>query len=356
MHGTKTWLANVCNILEVCDKQKFLDKVSSETPYFLADTTPVLSNAAFQLMAYAIESRSGSPFAETLSTSVLQLSNMSQSGLLSSQTQVFGQSLNGTMLGEPAAMSLYASTSDLAKAGYGMLTSRLISPAQTRRWLQPVADTSNLRNSVGRPWEIYHAGEYANSSILDVYTKAGAISQYSSYFGLAPDFNAGFAILAHDTEANPDLNVYADIVSLALLELEAVAAKETAAAYAGEYASGQSYAVLNVTEEGPGLVVSELEINGSDVRREAAEAAGIKLENLDFKLYPSNVANGSLRQFVAVFQDKSASADMGTPTCITWMDVGALTDIPVRFIVELDEGGVAVGLRIPDKKVRLTRE
>lgn len=280
---------------------------------------------------------------------------MTQTGLLSDETQVYGESLNKSLAGEPAALSLYTSTADLAKAGHAMLSSRLIPPAQTRRWLQPVADMSNLRNGVGRPWEIYHAGEYANSSILDIYTKTGEIGQYSSYFGLAPDFNAGFAILAHDTESNPDLNVYADVVSLAVLQLEQIAAKQTATRYVGGYASDGSYASLNLTDEGPGLVVSELVVNGTDMRERAAAASGILVGNLDFRLYPTNLVNGNLQQFVAVFQDRSAPADMGTPTCITWMDVGALDDIPSRYIFELDDTAVASNLRIPDKKVNLTK-
>ncbi|KAK9413683.1 putative Beta-lactamase-related domain-containing protein [Seiridium unicorne] len=348
--------SDACSAFGDCDKQKFLDAVTSLTPYFLPDTSPVVSNAAFQLLAYAIQSHSGKSFSETLSTSMLDALNMTESGLLGNDTQVFGQSLDQTFMGEPAALSLYSSTSDLAKAGHAMLSSRLITPAQTRRWLQPVADTSNLRNGVGRPWEIYHAGENANSSILDVFTKTGEIGQYSSYFGLAPDFNAGFAILAHDTEGNPDLNVYADVVSLALLTLEQVAAKETAARYAGEYTfENGSYAMLNVTDEGPGLVVLNLTINGSDIMSEAASKVGIQVENLDFRLYPTNLVSGNLQQFVAVFQDRSASADQGTPTCITWMDVGELESIPERYIFELDDTDVTSGLRIPDKKVRLDK-
>lgn len=243
-----------------------------------------------------------------------------------------------------------------------MLSSRLLPPSQTRRWLQPAADTSNLRNAVGRPWEIYHAGERANSSILDVYTKTGSVGRYSSYFGLAPDFEAGFAILAHDLETDaPDLNVYADVVSLALLTLEEVAARQMAARFAGEYAAGdqdgkKSYAVLNVTDEGPGLVASDFVIDGLDIRSEAAARAGIDdVKNLDMRLYPSNVVSGNLRQFVAVFQDRSAPVDMDTPTCITWMDVGALEGIPVRYIFEIDDSGVAVGLRVPDMQTRLEK-
>ena len=241
-----------------------------------------------------------------------------------------------------------------------MLSSRLISPSATRRWLQPVADTSNLRNGVGRPWEIYHAGQHANSSILDVYTKTGLVGAYASYFGLTPDLDAGFAILAHDASGSaPDLNVYADIVSLAVEELEKLAAGQAAAQYSGEYvvAGKDDIVAFNISDDGPGLVVPVLRVGGVDLKKQTAKAAGIVLEDLDFRVYPTNVAKGALRQFVAVFQDKSAPVDQGTPTCITWQDVGSLgPDVVDRFVFELDDGsGAAKSVRIPAKNVTFSK-
>ena len=220
-----------------------------------------------------------------------------------------------------------------------MLTSRLISPAITRRWLQPVADTSNLRNSVGRPWEIYHAGKHANSSVVDVFLKNGLLGNYASYFGLSPDFDVGFAILAHDAAtSSPDLNVYADIISGALSQLGPLAATQMVTQYGGEYFHGPSD-VANFTfpDDGPGLVVDKLRINGTDMRKQIARAAGIKLKYLDLRIYPTNVVNGNLRQFVSVVQDMSALADAGTPTCITWTSLGEIgADLPEKFTFEID--------------------
>ena len=251
---------------------------------------------------------------------------------------------------------------DLARAGHAMLTSRLLPPATTRRWLQPAADTSNLRNGVGRPWEIYRAGTAGPSPtapILDVFIKAGVVAQYSSYFGLAPDVGAGFAILAHDAGGRgaADLNVYADVVAGGLGKLLAAAAGETAVMYAGVYGGdGGDMAVFNVSSEGPGLVVSRLVLGGRDVRAESAVLAGISLENLDYRVYPTNVRKGRLHQFVGVLQDVSAPVDMGTPTCITWMTVDGLgPNLVNRFLFELDEDGSAMKVAVPQRGVELNR-
>lgn len=162
-----------------------------------------------------------------------------------------------------------------------------------------------------------------------------------------PDFNVGFAILAHDGANGGsalDLNVYADIVSEALGGLQGIAAAETAARYAGTYRGGNdSVAVLNVTEDGPGIAVQELRVDGVDVRAQAARQLGIAtVANLDFRLYPAIVGERSLRhEFVAVFQDRSAPVDMGTPTCITWQQVGSTAGLEYRYAFSLTDGEVA---------------
>jgi len=263
---------------------------------------------------------------------------------------------------------MLSTTGDLARLGHAMLSSRLVTPAITRRWLQPIADTSNLRNGVGRPWEIYHAATASSSDgtpaaaapILDVFLKAGQVAQYSSYLGLSPDVGAGFAILAHDTSgAAADLDVYSDVVSQGVGELLGLAASEAAERYAGVYGSigsRHNVAMFNVSDDGPGLVVTQLLVDGTDLRVKTATAAGILLENLDFRVYPTNVVKGGLHQFVAVFQDRSAPVDMGTPTCITWMTVDSLGPTLVdRFVFEVDPKGMATQVLISGKGTSLTR-
>ena len=235
-----------------------------------------------------------------------------------------------------------------------MLTSRLLAPAVTRRWLHPVADTSNLRNGVGRPWEVYRAGSSAISPILDVFTKSGAVGPYASYFGLVPDFNVGFAILAHDGTVDDrklDLNVYADVVSDGLTQLTEMAALQIVTQFVGTYSAGdnnQSVVAFNQSDFGPGLSVVTARVDGVDVLAQVARAMGIETADLDFRLYPTNVASSSSRQFVAVFQNRAAPVDMGTPTCITWQDVGALGQgVPDRFVFELDGStGEAIGVKV----------
>ncbi|KAJ4186497.1 hypothetical protein NW767_008821 [Fusarium falciforme] len=358
--------SQACAISEPCDYASFVRDFAKKPPVFLPDTTPIVSYAAFQLLAFAMESqdrhgRRKNSWGSVLDDALLHPLNMKSSGLLCpDDTDVFAiDGLNLSQIGEPGALSLVSSIEDLARAGHSILSSTLLSPAITRRWLHPNMDTSNLRNGVGRPWEVYRAGSTAISPVLDVLTKSGTIGQYASYFGLTPDFNAGFAILAHDSTVEDrklDLNVYADIVSESLGYMQASAAKELAQRYAGTYkAANGGAAVLNITNNGPGLEIQNLTIGKVDAKAETAKKLGIKVADLDFRIYPTNVQDKSKHQFVAVFQDRSAPIDMGTPTCITWQEVGAVAGVEETLVFLLDKDGSVVGFELPEAEVKFER-
>ena len=91
----------------------------------------------------------------------------------------------------------------------------------------------------------------------------------------------------------------------------------------------------------------------SNVKDRTAQKLGIKAKDLDFRIYPTNVKTESQHQFVAVFQDRSALIDMGTPTCITWQEVGADAEIYVRF--SMDKKGMVIGFEIPQLDVKMER-
>ncbi|CAH0054544.1 unnamed protein product [Clonostachys solani] len=362
-----TRTSNACEIGHSCDWNEFVLGLSKEPFLFRSDTTPIVSYAAYQLLAFAMEKGSkGHSFSNVLKEAVFEPLGMASSGLLddkSSNQSVFAiGGLNMSQTGEPGAISIVSSISDLVRAGHAMLDSTLLNKAVTRRWLHGTYSTSNLRNGVGRPWEVYHSGSTPISPVLDAHTKSGTIGKYASYFGLVPELEAGFAILAHDStvaDRKLDLNVHADIVSEALGYFVKAAAEETVARYGGSYGVKDGNGVFgqfSITSNGYGLEVQALrDQNGADLRKEYANILEIEEADLDFRLYPTNVQDKSRHQFVAVYQDKSAPIDMGTPTCITWQEVGAVSGIAHRFWFELDESGGAARILIDQGDVVLER-
>jgi CubicO group peptidase (beta-lactamase class C family) len=207
--------ANACTIDKVCDRDTFIPALAGRRPVTLPDSTPIASNAAFQALAFAVQTQTKQPFAQVFRDRISTPLGLNATHFLSDEfpLSLFGNGLaNSTLKGEPASLGLLSTISDLATAGRAMLTSKLLPPSTTRRWLKPFTSTSNLRNAVGRPWEIYHYGSSPTDPIIDIYTKTGSMGRYSSYFGLVPSHDVGFAILAVDTHKEaPDLNAYADI-------------------------------------------------------------------------------------------------------------------------------------------------
>lgn len=340
-----------------------MESLTQDAFLFHPDTTPIVSYAAYQLLAFAMQRQSGaSDFSSVMSASVFQPLGMTGSGLLSDNPDdVFAiQDFNATQKGEEGALALFSSVADLARAGHSMLDSTLLSPAVTRRWLRVSSDTSNLRNGVGRPWEIYRSGRTPISPVVPALTKSGTIAQYASYFGMVPELNTGFAILAYDSTVRDrklDLNVHADIASEAIAHLIGFAAQEMALRFGGEYRGTNgngTVAVFDITENGPGLAVQELRIAGVDVKAQFAAQLNIEAANVDFRLYPTNVQSDTKHQFVGVFQDVTALIDAGTPTCITWQDVGAFVEH--RVVFQLGEDGMASGFEILGQDVSLERD
>ncbi|KAK2590805.1 hypothetical protein QQS21_011510 [Conoideocrella luteorostrata] len=360
--------SSACVIGKDCKSSDFLKAVAPEQPVFLPSTSPMISYTSFQLLAAAMESTSKSSFAEVLESKMFKPLNLNSSGLLGQKNlPIFVEAgLNRSLIGEPAfvpefefrltksgiwliesnrALSIVSTLGDLARAGTAMLSSKLASKAITRRWLHHNVDTSNLRNGVGYPWEIYRAGSKPINPIIDIFTKSGALGSYASYFGISPDLKLGFAIVAHDetvTDGNLDLNVYVDLVSESIQLLQGVAGKETATAYSGKFTGGNgNSAVLSLGDLKPGIEIKSLLVNGTDVKKQVAEKMGVKLESLDYRLYPTNIRDSKRHQFVAVLQDRDAPVDAGTPTCITWQSVGTMIDLPYTFVFELDGEGKA---------------
>ncbi|KAK3704710.1 hypothetical protein LTR37_013684 [Vermiconidia calcicola] len=355
-----------CHIDQRCKQDVFLQAIASTAPVELPGTTPIYSHVGFQLLASAMEAKLGKTFATILTERVLNLLKTSNTDLLHPSTELFGDGLSGLSLtGEPASLGLASSLADLSRFGRAVLTSELITPSQTLRWLKPVSDTSNLRNAVGRPWEIYHFGDAATDPIIDVYTKTASVGRYSSYFGLAPSHDVGFAILAVDTETEaPDLNAYADIVLGALGQIDELTRKQADATLAGTYHDGESMFQLKLTGSDPGLKVSKLTIDGTNWLVEIACRAGIdKASDHDLRLYPTNLESntsggGKQQVFQAIIQDKSALVDAGTPTCISWQTVGELkrNGVPLdRFVIETGSDGVAISVTWPALDIQYSR-
>ncbi|KAK2789736.1 hypothetical protein FQN51_002679 [Onygenales sp. PD_10] len=355
-----------------CGRSEFFDGFTNQPPVYLPDTTPIFSNAAFRILSYILEDKTGKSFEAVLNSKIFAPLEMSHSSLFKPSDASHGvipgdekDSGWATSFGEgAAAQSMFSSVRDLSKAGKAILSSTLISPAQTRRWFKPVSHTSNPANSIGRPWVIYSGGDYPQTAMIDVYTVLGDLGSYSSYIGIVPDYDVGFTILAADGTGAPDLNAHADIIADVLLPaLIQMATLEAAAAYGGEYASSHNSSLTISADELPGLFVEEWVSNGVDYKAELGDINGIDDPSaVSIRLYPTDritkTESGSRRAFRAVIQDMNEEADNGTPTCVSWMEVDALKyagSALDEIVFEIGEDGRAVAVEVPALRTVLER-
>ena len=256
---------------------------------------------------------------------------------------------------------------DLSTAGAAILSSRLLPSAATRRWLKPVSHTSNLVNSVGRPWIIYSATADQDpiNPVVEVFTSYSTIGHYASYIGLVPDYNVGYTILAADQNGAPDLNAYADIVAALVPALEANAYLSAKQNFGGSYTSNNDQVTIAVNDSLPGMAFTSLTVNGTDIKARYAQLLDINPNAFSFTLYPTNLQTAagddghSRVAFRAVFQDEDALVDAGTPTCVSWQDVDTLTSGTRALdlvVFTVDEDGRAVSLEVPALSLTMARE
>ncbi|KAE8154348.1 beta-lactamase/transpeptidase-like protein [Aspergillus avenaceus] len=333
-------------------KAETLAHIAHQTPVAPPGVTPIYSDAGYELLSFILERITGKSYESILKKDILSPLSLSESTL-------------DTSIKESPSLGLYSSITDLSKAGKAILNSTLLPNPQTNRWLKPVTHTSNPANSLGYPWIIYTTGHYPNTSMVDIYTYYSFVDKYSSYIGLVPDFDVGFAILAEDTDAAADLNAHADIIGdVILTALIGTATKQAGANFRGDYVGGSNGTSISVdVDDLPGIFIEEFIVNGTDFRKTLAKLNGIQdPEALSIRLYPTGlVAPAGDKQrvsFRAIFQDKNELADAGTPTCVSWLDVDKLKarGVAMDEFVFVVDGQTAVGVEIPALKVSLERE
>jgi hypothetical protein len=136
---------------------------------------------------------------------------------------------------------MYSSVNDLSSLGRAIFQNKVISRAQTRRWLQPAALTSELVAGVGYPWGVrripltFEGGNQTNR-IVDSYGKAGSINAYQALLVLLPDYDIGIAaLLAGQWPGNANWDMADTIGEILVPALEQAARLKADATYAGTY-------------------------------------------------------------------------------------------------------------------------
>ncbi|KAF2094653.1 beta-lactamase/transpeptidase-like protein [Rhizodiscina lignyota] len=269
-------------LVPTCGESQWIAGLEDRHPSFLPFTSPGYSDNGFASLGLAISHLTGKNMTQLYQESIFGPLGMSSSNSSTPPESLWYRSVipgDYTNFDIDAGINvatggLLSTTSDLAKLGLGILDSKLMSDAQTRRWLKPFSHTADIHYSVGRPWEIMRY-VHPNGVVTDLYTKSGQSGAYSSWFVLLPDYDAGFSILGASTYTGilDIITTIADTVTDSILPaITEQAMAEVGSNYAGEYTStveglnSSLTLTVNKTEgAAPGLAITSWISNGTDL-------------------------------------------------------------------------------------------
>ncbi|GLI78573.1 hypothetical protein PoHVEF18_006891 [Penicillium ochrochloron] len=338
------------------DIQQFFDGLFQSHPIVPPSTTPIYSNAAFQILGYVVEALAGGEdFEKVLKDKITKPLNMAHTfyttpdsslGVIPSYQGKYWWDFD---IGEEApAGGIFSSAKDMSTFGRAILNSTLLPRSTTRRWLKPITHTSSLDYAVGAPWEILSFG---NERPIDLYTKSGDIGTYSCVLSLNPDHNAGFVLLGAGNSTHVSLALASDLVAESLLPaLEQASKNQAHARFAGTYALGTGNSSISITtDDGPALAVTSWVNNGTNMLPSYMALNGITDPSmLDIRLYPTGLESPGQLSFRAVIPPPLPSG-VGpfSSSCISWVTVDSQVYGNVgidEFVFNLDGKGNAVSV------------
>ncbi|KAJ5728885.1 uncharacterized protein N7483_003393 [Penicillium malachiteum] len=364
-----------------CNRSELFLGLPRSHPTFPTSHSPAYSNAAFQILAYALEKITNSNFASLLSDAIIKPLNLSKSSILPPDAQygvipgTEASSYWSFPLGEEApAGGFYSSANDLSTVSRSILSNTLLSPAVTRRWLKPISHTSSLDFAVGQPWEIF---SFQEGRTIDLFTKMGNIIAYGAAMALSPDHNAGFSVLVagpNPALASDTLTRLSDLLSTNLIRALEGAAKDEAQKFTGTYvntAPNTNSSIALAIDSGPGISVTSWINDGVNVLQTVQVFYQIPtLADVSVRLYYTaldhQVESGST--FISFRAVMRSLADTNTPTafqgpignsCHSWQLVDGVIYGNVgldEFLFEVNEDGQVISIQPRALRVTLTKQ
>ncbi|KAI0857594.1 beta-lactamase/transpeptidase-like protein [Xylaria cubensis] len=365
-------------LLPPCSRAEFLQEVNALHPVTSTFHTPVYSNMAFQILAYALEGITGKSFADIFQSSIINRLGLSRTSLQPPNSTEEGiipgdkiSSWWSVDLGDSSPMGgMFSTGADMMKLGQSILSYSILNAAITRQWLRPVTHTADLHVAVGMPWEIHRLLQPVSSGsnhtrVIDLYTKNGDLGGYSTLFVLSPEHDFGFTLLiASPTTATESaapavaLSIIGDAVTSTIVSaFEQAARDEAAYNFAGVYVSSNMSLTISVSDGHPGLKLSNWTMGDKDVLE---LYTGVPNTQADARLYPMDLESNGKIAFRAVYEKAREASRTSQPGvvfsqgCLPWGGVAALHYGKIAFddfVFEVDDKGRATAI-VP----RITRQ
>ncbi|KAL2072807.1 hypothetical protein VTL71DRAFT_12150 [Oculimacula yallundae] len=361
----------ICGGGAFCTRAQFFEGFTKRHPVYAPGTGVIYSNVAFQLFAYAVENATGKAFPDLIKEKLfepLELANSSWEvpKFNSSGVIIDPMVWNLDFGAEIAAGGMFSTLNDLLTVSRSMLSSKFLTPAQTRKWMKPRAFTSTPDYAMGAPWEIRRIYAAPNNRPIEVYTKTGNVPGYDSLLVLVPSLDVGFTVMTAGVNTPSNVVMLSNLLTDTLVQASVVASREEAAAtYAGTYTSSDSTLnssiVLSMNDTKPGLGVSSWISNSTNMLIRSTFAPGPSV-----RLYPTGLKNkvegcGDTDVGFRAVYENLATEDVGGPfttACMTWAVVDAVywgTVASDEFVIRVGEDGKAKSVSPRALRVELQR-
>ncbi|WAO88762.1 Beta-lactamase domain-containing protein [Fusarium falciforme] len=388
--------------LPACSRQEFFDSIKALHPVSAPFNMPIYSNPAFQILAYALEGITNKTFSQVFESSIVRPLHLNATYL---STPSVTDNLNAIIPGDEiesgwkidvgdetsSAQGIMLSTgSDMAAIGQSILSSSLLSPVATRRWLKPISNTPDSHFSVGMPWEIRRieipsvpgaSSKASGTRLVDLYTKNGGILGYYAQMALSPDHGLGFMvnIAGRPPISGPDrrsleMNIINEMVTdIMVPAFEAAAVEQAIKNLAGTYvATDNSMEMTIVSLDGHlGLGVQNWTSGDLDLlvtyyaALSMAESVSSTSPSANLRLYPVGLHGGGKVAFRGVYGLNTNESVFGSRDepwlggCGAWAGVGeppygniGLDD----FVFDVDENGRATAITARGARKTLQRQ
>ncbi|KAH7072552.1 beta-lactamase/transpeptidase-like protein [Paraphoma chrysanthemicola] len=295
----------VTGLNRACSQDQLLAGMSSVRPITQSNTRPVYSQLSFTLLSYALSAKYNLTYPELIKKYITQPFNLTNTGVSPGNSSLAVippiESSWGAEYGDSApGGGLYSSLNDLSIIARAILDRTALSSAsEVRAWLNPRSETSSPFYLVGRPWEIFRSQNLtpAYPHTIDIYGKNGGAYGYTSQFSLIDSYGIGIVVL---TAGPPQgwTRLYDAILSVFLPAVEEEA-RAQAKQFTSNFTSSDNLVEMTLAiDDGPGLKLSRLSRNDSDILTGISQVYAQALPQFgnlstDFRIFPTDIVQES---------------------------------------------------------------
>ncbi|KAF2648267.1 beta-lactamase/transpeptidase-like protein [Lophiostoma macrostomum CBS 122681] len=362
-----------------CTKRDIISMLNdpSQTPHSI-NAGPQYSNIAYNLLGMALEQAYSKRYEDVIGDLILKPLNLTSATFITPTnrtTALLPRPVDAWWAFDFASYNptggLWMTPSDLHKFMRSIQEHSLLSPAQTRAWLQPHALLPSPSQVVGTPWEILRPTLKSSGYASDIYTKSGSIPGYAAYGIIVPELNTTVTISVAGTSSSLIAREFLEVLLNKILSYAwKQAEKQAYERYDGTYTQPNSDSSIQITQSGP-LTITELRMNGVDVLNASAALRRYRLHDIyppRAVLFPTDPDTLGTEREVwrylidlpdeAELLDDSDSKGFADIHCQDWMNLDKLryASQPLDVVKFVMKEGRAVAVVLPAWRMTLERE